>query len=567
MLICQPENWQILAEEYEVLRYSTGVLILVGLVTLAGPFSVHAFVDGIDVSRWQGNINWTQVKNSGIDFAFTKATEGVNYVDPKYHTNMQGAKAAGVLIGPYHFCRIDSLNGIDFTSYELGYGDPFLPGTDPYIDAVSEANDFLDAIMPYYNTGLYLPPVADVEGLPDFGDSVSERLFISNWVQLFSDTVNNSLGVRPMIYTSLFGANNRYEPEVAATHDLWLAWWKNSTVNPPVSTDTPAWTDWKFWQWTSTSSVPGITGNVDGDVFYGTMQELNKLLIGSAAIPAMPFEDMLTLTDFEVDEGYFSWSTGASGSNQGILGGSSATRVTEEAHDGGASQKIVIDGEPGGWFLRHLSGIGSPPSSPASNEWLHAEGYLGFWLKTDDPGISVQIALDDPSTTIDRGLSQAVIADGNWHLYEWDLSDDTQWEAWTSLADGTIGGAAVTLDSIQFSGAGDAIIFLDTVAHNPNGSLLPELGDFDYDGDVDDEDLSAWQAGFGTTTGASMTMGDADGDGDSDGADFLAWQRSAASSGALLAQVEAVPEPASVALLLTSGLVCRGLLSRPSTHR
>ncbi len=531
------------------------VLFLLGSSAWGQPF-----ISGIDVSHWQGNINWSQVKNSGIEFAFTKATEGVNFTDSKFHTNMAGATAAGVLVGPYHFARPESKNGVPFTSYA---GGPLLPGTDPYLDAVSEASDFVDAISPYYNSGSYLLPVLDLEKDPDFGNLALEREFVSRWAQIFSDTVNDSLGVRPMIYSGLWRANNRYEAEQAATHDLWLAWWKGTgTTDPPVASDTPNWTDWKFWQWTDSSSVPGIAGGVDGDVFNGSMADLEKLLIGPPTIPASPFENMNTLTDFELDEGYFNWPTSFSGSNQGIFGGSSATRVTEQAHDGAASQKIVIDGDPSGWFLRHLSGIGSPPSRPASNEWIDAEGYLGFWLKTDDPGITVQLAVDDPAKTSDRGLSKAVIADGNWHLYQWDLSDDAQWEAWTSLADGTIGGTAITLDSIQFSGQGDATIYLDGVAHNPDGSLLPELGDFDYDGDVDGNDLSAWEAGYGSSGGSSMTAGDADGDTDVDGLDFLHWQQRAIHAPASQAAAAVVPEPCSCGLVMTAlvGIPCGRIL-------
>ena len=85
-----------------------------------------------------------RLRTRGIDFAFTKATEGVDFVDSRFHVNMQGARAAGVPIGPYHFCRLDSF------------------ATNP-LDPVNEANDFLEAILPYYQTGQHLPPVADVE--------------------------------------------------------------------------------------------------------------------------------------------------------------------------------------------------------------------------------------------------------------------------------------------------------------------------------------------------------------------------------------------------------------------
>lgn len=525
-------------------------LLLAGgmLLCLSGPSISRAqpFISGIDVSKWQGTVNWNSVKNAGVQFAFAKATEGVNYVDPQYHNNMQGAAAAGVLIGPYHFCRIDSYNGTPFTSYD---GSPFQPGTAPYLDAVSEANDFLDAIVPYYQTGSYLPPVADVEGLPDFGSISLERTFISNWVQVFSDTVNASLGSRPIIYTSKSGANTWYTSQVAAQHELWLAWWKGTgTSNPPVASDTPLFGDWLFWQWTDSWNVSGISGAVDGDVYEGTLSQLQQLQITlQPSSGGNPFQNVTTIEDFEAGEGYFQWSTSYSGSNQGILTGSDAFRVTSEAHVGDASQAINIVGDPGGWFYRHVSGNASPPATPATNLPFDAQGFVGFWLKTDDPGVTVYLALDDPSPAIDRGIGKEVIADGRWHLYEWNLDDDSQWLAWAGGANGTIDGPTVTIDSIQFAGAGNALLFLDGVAHNPDGSLLADLGDFDYDGDVDADDYSIWQSSYGMDSGASFDQGDADGDGDVDGSDLLAWQ-STFHLASILPASSAVPEPNSLLL-------------------
>jgi GH25 family lysozyme M1 (1,4-beta-N-acetylmuramidase) len=208
-----------------------------------------------------------------------KATEGVDFVDARFNANMTNAAAAGILVGPYHFCRIDSKNGVPFTSYD---GSPFAPGSDPYLDATSEASDFLEAIMPYYQKGLYLPPVADVEGLPNFGSASLNKTFISNWVQLFSDTINAAIGRRPIIYTSKSKANEIYTASVAAQHDLWVAWWKGTgTTSPPVHADTPLFPNWKFWQWSATEAIAGVpAGQTDADVFYGTTQQLTQLLIG-----------------------------------------------------------------------------------------------------------------------------------------------------------------------------------------------------------------------------------------------------------------------------------------------
>jgi hypothetical protein len=128
--------------------------------------------------------------------------------------------------------------------------------------------------------------------------------------------------------------------------------------------------------------------------------------------------------------------------------------------------------------------------------------------------------------------------------------DDEQWDGWTSGANGMIDSLTVTLDSIQFAGAGNAVIYMDGVTHNPDGSLLPAPGDFDYDGDVDAEDLSTWQESYGMNTGAAMEDGDADGDGDVDGRDYLAWQRNYQPTSA--PALATVPEPASLSAIIVS---------------
>ena len=242
-----------------------------------------------------------------------------------------------------------------------------------------------------------------------------------------------------------------------------------------------------------------------------------------------------------------------SGSNVGIGPGSTANRVTDESFAGDGSQRIFIDGNPGEWFLRHLSGIESFADTNG-NLALDPSGFIGFWLKTDDPGISVQIAIDDPHPALERGVEQAVVADGTWHLYQWNLEDAGQWEAWIG-GDGAIAGGTVTLDSIQFTGSGDATIYLDSVSYNPNGPLLPLVGDFDGNYVVDADDLAIWQAGFGKDNNlAGINDGDANGDGEVNAADFFAWQRNLGAGSTPLAASAQVPEPSAV-LLTVLGLV------------
>ncbi|HEX4414796.1 MAG TPA: glycoside hydrolase family 25 protein [Lacipirellulaceae bacterium] len=259
-------------------------LAALAVVTLATSACAVTYINGFDVYTGDGAVNWTTVKNAGYQFAFVKATEGVNFIDSRFTTNMNGAHNAGVLVGPYHFTRIESKDGVAFTSYD---GNPFPVGSNPYLDATSEAADFIQSIRPFYTSGSYLPPVADVETFPSFGSSTLNRTFVSNWLQLFSDSVQNAIGVRPMIYTSQSAANTYFTSTVAGEHKLWEAVWKGTgTVSPPTQANTPSWPLWTFWQWSDgadsiaeASQVPGTSVSVDRDVFAGTTQQLNALLV------------------------------------------------------------------------------------------------------------------------------------------------------------------------------------------------------------------------------------------------------------------------------------------------
>src|SRR6476619_6611186 len=225
-------------------------------VALSAASAQAVYQDGIDISSFQPTVNWTSVKAGGIDFAFTKATEGQNFIDSTFASHMSGAKTAGVLIGPYHFARPDSNN------------------TNPS-DAANEANDFVDAITPSYTgTNLTLRPVIDLEKLAGVTD---EKTFLSNWINNFQAVVQNRLGFYAIIYVNSNYANN-YLNSTVSQYDLWLADWTFSTSSPPAAGATGIWRGWKFWQWTDAGTVSGISGNVDRDVYNGTMQQLSAYI-------------------------------------------------------------------------------------------------------------------------------------------------------------------------------------------------------------------------------------------------------------------------------------------------
>jgi len=245
---------------------SFATALVAALLAAAAP--TLATVPGIDVSHFQGTINWTSVKNAGIEFAFAKATEGVDFIDVNFVQYMNGARAAGVLIGPYHFARPDS-----------SVSNP--------LDAANEANDFVDAIQPYYQQylGKIVAPVLDVERLP-YADTAANRAankaFLSNWVRNFNTVVVDRLGIMPIIYVNSYYATTFLETNINQ-YPLWLANYNYTPPTTPPPAQWGVWSHWDFWQYTSSGSVSGISGNVDRDLFNGTMLQLMEFVPGFLA--------------------------------------------------------------------------------------------------------------------------------------------------------------------------------------------------------------------------------------------------------------------------------------------
>jgi GH25 family lysozyme M1 (1,4-beta-N-acetylmuramidase) len=216
------------------------------------------YINGIDVSNHQASVNWTSVKNAGTTFAFCKATEGVDYIDPSFTNHINNASNAGVYIGPYHFGRLDS-----------NISNPN--------DAIDEANDFVDAIAPYYQQpGRFLRPVLDVETLP-YDPKVAANLqlnkaYVPVWVRAFVGVVKSRLGLDPIIYCNTSYASTYFTTDLTQ-YDLWVANYNYTPPTiPPASID-GVWNGWDIWQYTDSGSVSGISGNVDRDVYQGTMDE------------------------------------------------------------------------------------------------------------------------------------------------------------------------------------------------------------------------------------------------------------------------------------------------------
>jgi lysozyme len=200
------------------------------------PTPVSGYIEGIDVSHWQGVIDWPKVKSAGKRFAYIKASEHTTFVDDMWATNRAQAKANGILVGAYHFARPDTSTG----------------------DAVREADHFINTASPVKGE---LLPVLDLEVTGGLTDAQ-----LSAWAKSFLDRVYARTGVKGAIYVSpSFWSNNAGNSQNLAQAGykvLWIAHWTTGST-PSVPANNWGGNGWTFWQYTSSGTVSGISGRVD----------------------------------------------------------------------------------------------------------------------------------------------------------------------------------------------------------------------------------------------------------------------------------------------------------------
>jgi GH25 family lysozyme M1 (1,4-beta-N-acetylmuramidase) len=207
------------------------------------PIPTPDVVTGIDVSYHQGAIDWTRVAGAGKRFAFIRASAGTLTGDTMYGANRAGARGAGLTVGSYHYANPDgALN-----------------------DAANEASWFLRNAT--IDAGDLLP-VLDLEVANGLGSAA-----LIAWAQTWLSQVTAATGVRPIIYTnSGFWTSSMADTDWFARNGypvLWIAHW-TTAATPNVPAADWGGNGWRFWQHSSTGSVPGITGAVDLDRFNGS---------------------------------------------------------------------------------------------------------------------------------------------------------------------------------------------------------------------------------------------------------------------------------------------------------
>ena len=218
------------------------------LKTCAGPTTLR----GIDVSYYQGNVDWAKVKAAGQTFAFVRVSDGIDYPDSKFAQNWPGTKQAGLVRGLYQFFR----PGKDVTAQ---------------VNLLVSKLDAAGGLQPGD-----LPPVLDLEsdgGLPAATVVARAKAWIAQ--------IEDRLGVKPIVYTAAF--MSKVIGDHFGDYVLWVANYQATCPTMPSG-----WTDWQFWQDSDKGKVNGVTGAVDTNFFNGGNLKLKALTVKEPKAPAPP---------------------------------------------------------------------------------------------------------------------------------------------------------------------------------------------------------------------------------------------------------------------------------------
>lgn len=197
---------------------------------------------GVDVSYYQGTVNWTSVKSAGKSFAFIRVSDGTGTLDPNFATNWSKAKAAGLTVGAYQFFR-------------------------PSQDATAQADLMVSKLTSAGFVSTDIPPVIDVEVTEGLAAST-----IMSRVNTWLARVRSQTGRLPVLYTSPGFWSSLGNPTPSPLPYLWDAHWGATCPTLP-----PAWGRLRFWQYSDSGSVSGISGAVDVDQYNGPLTELRSL--------------------------------------------------------------------------------------------------------------------------------------------------------------------------------------------------------------------------------------------------------------------------------------------------
>ncbi len=221
-----------------------GLLLYNGVFWLNNPSKASYPVRGVDISAYQGTIDWPTLRAQDLDFAFIKASEGSSHRDPFFLTNWSEARKAGLRAGAYHFFSFESSGTTQ---------------AENFLAALSEAEAQSDEDWP-----AVLPPVVDIELYGEFQKNPPPAETVRRNLNLLLQALEEHCGVRPILYATQ-RAQEEYLSEEYAQYDLWIR-----SVYLAPQTD-----DWTFWQYSHKGKLSGYSGPerfIDLNVFSGSQE-------------------------------------------------------------------------------------------------------------------------------------------------------------------------------------------------------------------------------------------------------------------------------------------------------
>lgn len=202
-------------------------------------------IQGMDVARYQGRIDYSKVYASGVHFVYMKSTEGDDYVDPNFRDNWRSARAAGMAHGAYHFMTWCST-------------------------AADQARWFVKNVPADPDA---LPPVLDLEW--NHESSCTKKFSKADMlekIRVMLDVMEKHTGKLPIIYTDI-----TFNRDILDGEHFDNAFWLRSTAAEPH--ERYGSRQWMMWQWTQTGTLNGVVGEVDRNVFYGDENDWTVFLL------------------------------------------------------------------------------------------------------------------------------------------------------------------------------------------------------------------------------------------------------------------------------------------------
>ncbi len=254
MEVCKEESRVNNKRKYRLVQIVVLLVVLVTIVLYASAKTNYLAcrlaegygVRGVDVSHYQGDIDWETLAGEGIDFAFIKATEGSGHVDTRFYENWADADATDLRVGAYHFFSFDS-------------------------PAETQAQLFIETVGALSGK---LIPVVDIEFYGDKFSNPPETEELVAELKTMLTLLEEEYGVKPMVYTTYTFYYNYLNGEI----DDYPLWIRNVYFSPNLDMRGK----WTFWQYTDQAVLDGYSGaeeHIDLNVFYGSPDELDEYVI------------------------------------------------------------------------------------------------------------------------------------------------------------------------------------------------------------------------------------------------------------------------------------------------